>query len=165
MTFAGTKGANAAESAGDAAYARGGRGIYSAVRNAEQSTMANEVGTYVKSQASSNVVGGFMEWGRALKEISYGNNTAISGSFGGSYASWSNPFTAYVKIIRPKFQKPSNYNHTQAVPCVEAKTVGSCTGLIQCIGVDTSSISNATSIERDAIAAALSNGVYAGGGN
>lgn len=103
-----------------------------------------------------------MDWGRALKEISYGNNTAVGGSFGGSYASWSNPFTAYVKIIRPKVQKPSNYNHTQAVPCVEARTVASCTGLIQCIGVDTSSISNATSVERDAIAAALANGVYAG---
>lgn len=106
-----------------------------------------------------------MNWGRSIRELSYGNNTAISGSFGGSYASWSNPFTAYVKIIRPKFQKPANYNHTQAVPCVEAKTVGSCTGLIQCIGVDTSSITNATSVERDAIAAALSNGVYAGGGS
>jgi len=162
LTALGTKGAAAAESAGDAAYARGGRGIYSNVRNAEQGAMAGEVGTYVKTQASSNIVGGFMDWGRSLKEISYGNNTAVSGSFGGSYASWSNPFTAYVKIIRPKVQKPSNYNHTQAVPCVEARTVASCTGLIQCIGVDTSSISNATSIERDAIAAALSNGVYAG---
>jgi hypothetical protein len=160
MIFAGTKGAAAAESAGDAAYARSGR--YGAVRNAEQSALSNEVGSYAKAQAASNVVDGFFDWGRALKEISYGNNTAIGGSFGGTYASWSNPFTAYVKIIRPKVQKPSNYNHTQAVPCVEARTVGSCTGLIQCIGVDTSSISNATSAERDAIAAALSNGVYAG---
>lgn len=162
MVFAGTKGANAAESAGDAAYARGGRGLYSNVRNAEQSAMANEVGSYAKAQAASNVVDGFFDWGRSLKEISYGNNTAIGGSFGGTYASWSNPFTAYVKIIRPKVQKPSNYNHTQAVPCVEARTVASCTGLIQCIGVDTSSITNATSSEREAIAAALSNGVYAG---
>lgn len=160
----GTSGAGAAESAGDAAYARGGRGTYSAVRSAEKSALAGEVGSYVASQASSNIVGSFMNWGRSVREIGYGNNTAISGSFGGSYASWSNPFTAYVKIIRPKFQKPSNYNHTQAVPCVEAKTVASCTGLIQCIGVDTSSITNATSIERDAIAAALANGVYAGGG-
>lgn len=165
----GTSGAGAAESAGDAAYLRGalsGRGgTYSAVRSAEKGALAGEVGSYVASQASSNIVGSFLNWGRSIREISYGNNTAISGSFGGSYASWSNPFTAYVKIIRPKFQKPSNYNHTQAVPCVEAKTVGSCTGLIQCIGVDTSSITNATSIERDAIAAALANGVYAGGGN
>lgn len=104
---------------------------------------------YVTYNSTNNVMSGFLNWGRSLKEISYGNNTAVSGSFGGSYASWSNPFTAYVKIIRPKFQKPSNYNHTQAVPCVEAKTVGSCTGLIQCIGVDASSITNATSGERD----------------
>lgn len=164
MVFAGTKGSAAAESAGDAAYARGGRGLYGNVRNAEQSALGNEVGSYVKAQAASNVIDGFFNWGRAVKEISYGNNTAVGGSFGGSYASWSNPFTAYVKIIRPKFQKPDNYNHTQAVPCVEAKTVGSCTGLIQCIGVDTSSITNATSSEREAIAAALANGVYAGGG-
>lgn len=120
---------------------------------------------YVLYNASNNVMSGFLNWGRALKEISYGNNTAVGGSFGGSYASWSNPFTAYVKIIRPKFQKPSNYNHTQAVPCVEAKTVGSCSGLIQCIGVDASGITNATSGEKDMIVAALSNGVYAGGGN
>ncbi|MBR4790777.1 MAG: hypothetical protein IKU15_05540 [Clostridia bacterium] len=157
----------AAEQAGDATYLRaiqsGRSASRGAVRAAEKDTLAGAAGDILKYQASSNVVSGFMNWGRAMKEISYGNNTAIMGSFGGSFAQWSYPFTAYVKIVRPKFQKPSNYNHTQAVPCVEAKTVSSCTGLIQCIGVDVSSITNATSTERDAIAAALCNGVYAGG--
>lgn len=47
MIYAGTKGAAAAENAGDAAYARGGR--WGQVRNTEQGALVNEVGTYVKS--------------------------------------------------------------------------------------------------------------------
>lgn len=152
----------AAEQAGDAAYLKS-RGVISrgATKNAEL-TALGEGGKMAAAQGSSNVVSGFADWGRSVRQISYGNNTAIAGSFGGSFAQWSYPFTAYVKIVRPKFKKPSNYKHTQAVPCVEAIAVGNCSGLIKCIGVDTSSITNATSTERDAIAAALCNGVYAG---
>lgn len=98
-----------------------------------------------------------------LVQLNNTNYTAVNGSFGGSYAEWSQPFTAYVRITRPKFQKPSNYNHTQAVPCVEAKTVGSCTGLVQCINPDIDSIP-CTQTEKVLITNALVNGVYAGGG-
>ena len=79
-------------------------------------------------------------------------------------AQWSYPFNAYVKIIRPRYEKPRNYNHTQGVPCVQTKRIGDCTGLIQCIGADVSGITRATDLERQAIQAALCNGVYAGGG-
>jgi len=119
---------------------------------------------YMKASQAGNIFGDFMQWGRTIRQLSYGNNTAIGGSFGGSTAQWSYPFTPYVKINRPRFEKPSNYAHSQGVPCVEAKTVGSCTGFIQCIGVDVSSITNATDLERQAIQAALCNGVFAGGG-
>lgn len=98
-----------------------------------------------------------------LVQLNNTNYTAVNGSFGGSYAEWSQPFTAYVRITRPKFQKPSNYNHTQAVPCVEAKTVGSCTGLVQCINPDIDSVP-CTQTEKVLITNALVNGVYAGGG-
>lgn len=98
-----------------------------------------------------------------LVQLNNTNYTAVNGSFGGSYAEWSQPFTAYVRITRPKFQKPSNYNHTQAVPCVEAKTVGSCVGLVQCINPDIDSIP-CTQTEKVLITNALVNGVYAGGG-
>lgn len=91
------------------------------------------------------------------------NYTAIRGSFGGSYAEWAQPFTAYVRITRPKFKKPSNFNHTQAVPCVETKTVGSCSGLTICVNPDCGSIS-CTEAEKIMITQALVGGVYAGGG-
>lgn len=120
---------------------------------------------YMKASQAGNVFGDFMQWGRTIRQLSYGNNTAIAGSFGGSTAQWSYPFTPYVKIIRPRYEKPSNYAHSQGVPCVQAKTVGSCTGFIQCIGVDVSGITGATDIELQAIQAALSNGVFAGGGS
>lgn len=119
---------------------------------------------YMKASQVGNVFGDFMQWGRTIRQLSYGNNTAIAGSFGGSTAQWSYPFTPYVKIIRPRFEKPSNYAHSQGVPCVQTKTIGSCTGFIQCIGVDVSGISGATDLELQAIQAALSNGIYAGGG-
>lgn len=119
---------------------------------------------YMKASQVGNVFGDFMNWGRTIRQLSYGNNTAISGSFGGSTAQWSYPFTPYVKIIRPRFEKPSNYAHSQGVPCVQTKTIGSCTGFIQCIGADVSGISGATDLELQAIQAALSNGIYAGGG-
>lgn len=119
---------------------------------------------YMKASQAGNVFGDFMNWGRTIRQLSYGNNTAVSGSFGGSTAQWSYPFTPYVKIIRPRYEKPRNYKHSQGVPCVQTKTVGSCTGFIQCIGVDVSGISGATDLELQAIQAALSNGIFAGGG-
>lgn len=119
---------------------------------------------YMKASQIGNVFGDFMNWGRTIRQLSYGNNTAVAGSFGGSTAQWSYPFTPYVKIIRPRYEKPSNYAHSQGVPCVQTKTIGSCTGFIQCIGVDVSGITGATDLELQAIQAALSNGIYAGGG-
>ena len=119
---------------------------------------------YMKASQVGNVFGDFMNWGRTIRQLSYGNNTAVTGSFGGSTAQWSYPFTPYVKIIRPRYEKPSNYAHSQGVPCVQTKTIGSCTGFIQCIGADVSGITGATDLELQAIQAALSNGIYAGGG-
>lgn len=120
---------------------------------------------YMKASQVGNVFGDFMNWGRTIRQLSYGNNTAVAGSFGGSTAQWAYPFTPYVKIIRPRFEKPSNYAHSQGVPCVQTKTIGSCTGFIQCIGADVSGITGATDLELQAIQAALSNGIYAGGGS
>ena len=119
---------------------------------------------YMKASQVGNVFGDFMQWGRTIRQLSYGNNTAIAGSFGGSTAQWAYPFTPYVKINRPRYEKPSNYAHSQGVPCVQTKNIGSCTGFIQCIGADVSGISGATDLELQAIQAALSNGIYAGGG-
>lgn len=120
---------------------------------------------YMKASQVGNIFGDFMQWGRTIRQLSYGNNTAVAGSFGGSTAQWSYPFTPYVKIIRPRYEKPSNYAHSQGVPCVQTKTIGSCTGFIQCIGADVSGITGATDLELQAIQAALSNGIYAGGGS
>lgn len=160
--------AAAAGSASSAAAGRAGAASGAGIQPASQfnsyAQSASIAGSQTAISQSGNIFGAFMEWGRAVRQLSYGNNTAIAGSFGGSMAQWSYPFTAYVKIIRPRYEKPSNYNHTQGVPCVQTKTIGSCTGLIQCIGADVSGITRATDLERQAIQAALCNGVYAGGG-
>lgn len=155
-----------------AAATAGGKGSGTGAKTATGSTNGlaaagiREAGAdYMKASQAGNVFGDFMQWGRTIRQLSYGNNTAVSGSFGGSSAQWSYPFTPYVKIIRPRYEKPSNYNHSQGVPCVQAKTVGSCTGFIQCIGVDVSGITGATDLELQAIQAALTNGVFAGGGS
>ena len=155
-----------------AAATAGGKGSGTGAKTATGSTNGlaaagiREAGAdYMKASQAGNVFGDFMQWGRTIRQLSYGNNTAIAGSFGGSTAQWSYPFTPYVKIMRPRYEKPSNYNHSQGVPCVQAKTVGSCTGFIQCIGVDVSGITGATDIELQAIQAALTNGVFAGGGS
>lgn len=155
-----------------AAATAGGKGSGTGAKTATGSTNGlaaagiREAGAdYMKASQAGNVFGDFMQWGRTVRQLSYGNNTAVAGSFGGSSAQWSYPFTPYVKIIRPRYEKPSNYNHSQGVPCVQAKTVGSCTGFIQCIGVDVSGITGATDIELQAIQAALTNGVFAGGGS
>lgn len=153
-----------------AAASAGGKGSGTGAKTATGSTNGlaaagiREAGAdYMKASQAGNVFGEFMQWGRTIRQLSYGNNTAISGSFGGSTAQWSYPFTPYVKIIRPRYEKPSNYAHSQGVPCVQTKTIGSCTGFIQCIGVDVSGITGATDIELQAIQAALTNGVFAGG--
>lgn len=155
-----------------AAATAGGKGSGTGAKTATGTTNGlaaagiREAGAdYMKASQAGNVFGDFMQWGRTIRQLSYGNNTAIAGSFGGSTAQWSYPFTPYVKIIRPRYEKPSNYNHSQGVPCVQTKTVGSCTGFIQCIGVDVSGITGATDIELQAIQSALANGVFAGGGS
>ena len=155
-----------------AAATAGGKGSGTGAKTATGSTNGlaaagiREAGAdYMKASQAGNVFGDFMQWGRTIRQLSYGNNTAIAGSFGGSTAQWSYPFTPYVKINRPRYEKPSNYKHSQGVPCVQTKKVGSCTGFIQCIGVDVSGITGATDIELQAIQAALTNGVFAGGGS
>ena len=153
-----------------AAQASGGKGASSGAKTATGTNGIAAAGIreagadYMKASQAGNVFGDFMQWGRTIRQLSYGNNTAISGSFGGSTAQWSYPFDAYVKIIRPRFKKPENYNHSQGVPCIKTMTIGECTGFIQCVGVDVSGITRATDLERQAIQAALCNGVYAGGG-
>lgn len=153
-----------------AAATAGGKGSGTGAKTSTGSSGLSAAGIreagsdYMKASQVGNVFGDFMNWGRAIRQLSYGNNTAIAGSFGGSTAQWSYPFTPYVKIIRPRYEKPSNYAHSQGIPCVQTKTIGSCTGFIQCIGADVSGISGATDLELQAIQAALSNGIYAGGG-
>lgn len=156
-----------------AAATAGGKGSGTGAKTATGSTTnglaaagIREAGAdYMKASQAGNVFGDFMQWGRTIRQLSYGNNTAIAGSFGGSTAQWSYPFTPYVKIIRPRYEKPRNYNRSQGVPCVQTKKVGSCTGFIQCIGVEVKGITGATDIELQAIQAALTNGVFAGGGS
>lgn len=152
------EGSNARVSGG-ASSMQGARGMNS---YAQASSIA---ASQAAISQTGNIVGDFMQWGRTIKQLQYGNNTAINGSFGGSVAQWSYPFQAYVKINRPRYEKPENYAHTQGVPCVQKKRIGDCTGFIQCIGVDVDNhIEGATDLERQAIQAALSSGIYAGGG-
>lgn len=163
MASASASGKAAAYGNGRATAASGMRSATEGFNSFTQAASISASQTMVSQ--TGNVFGSFMDWGRSIRQLSYGNNTAIAGSFGGSSAQWTYPFNAYVKIIRPRFEKPNNYKHTQGVPCVQNKRVGDCTGFIQCIGVDVINIANATDLEKQAIQAALTNGVYAGGGS
>ena len=84
--------------------------------------------------------------------------THVSGSFG-SCTSWHFPNYCYVKITRPHFQKPDNYGHTEAVPVVATKSLGSLTGLTTCINPDVSGIGTATMQELETIKSYLMSGV------
>ena len=131
--------------------------------NVSESVQAQQIGQQMQMQAGTSAAGNLGSGIVSALQINNTNYTAVHGSFGGSYAEWAQPFTAYVRITRPKFKKPSNFNHTQAVPCVETKTLGSCSGLTYCVNPDCGSLS-CTEAEKIMIADALMGGVYAGGG-
>lgn len=92
-----------------------------------------------------------------MQHVKNASGTSVSGSFSGTSA-WHYPFTAYVKITRPRYRIPSNYAHTQGIPLIKAQSLSSCNGFTMCVGTDLSSVS-ATEIEKEQIAAFLSNGV------
>lgn len=74
-------------------------------------------------------------------------------------AEWCGVFTPYVKIVRPKFRKPTNYKHTCGEPEVTTRTLNS-VGYAVCINPDVSGLTNATDAERMAVYQFLSTGVY-----
>ena len=92
-----------------------------------------------------------------IQHMKNSNGTSVSGSFGGTSA-WHYPNKCYIKITRPHFKKPSNYAHTQGVPLVDAKSLGSCSGFTICVGTDLSAL-HATELEKETIAAFLNSGV------
>lgn len=84
--------------------------------------------------------------------------THVSGSFG-ACTSWHFPNYCYVKITRPRFQKPDNYGHTEAVPVVATKQLSELTGLTTCVNPDVSGIGTATMQELETIKGFLMSGV------
>lgn len=97
---------------------------------------------------------------RQVKQLTQSHNMAMTGSIGSSVAEWSCPHTAYVKVMRPKEHNPgTNYPHAVGVPTYTSGTLSSYKGLTVCINADTTSISKATAVERDAIASMLNGGV------
>ena len=151
-----------AEAAGDRAYIAARGNISRGAVQAAESGTARALGAQTMSQSLTSATG----IGNSIVSATQLNNTnytAVNGGFGGSYAEWSQPFSAYVRITRPKFKKPDNFNHTQAVPCVETKKLSSCSGLTYCVNPDLSSVP-CTQAEKIMITQALVGGVYAGGG-
>lgn len=92
-----------------------------------------------------------------MQHVKNASGTSVSGSFSGTSA-WHYPFQCYVKITRPRYRIPSNYAHTQGVPLIKTQSLSSCNGFTMCVGTDLSSVS-ATEVEKEQIAAFLSNGV------
>lgn len=127
----------------------------------QEGLQAKQIGSQMMTSSTINAATDTASAIVNAHQLNNTNYTAVNGSFGGSYAEWSQPFTAYVRITRPKFKKPSNFNHTQAVPCVETKTLSSCTGLTICINPDCGAIP-CTEAEKLMITQALVGGVYAG---
>lgn len=106
----------------------------------------------------SGLISSVNHWVSA-RQIANSPGTSASGGFSGSMAEWCGVFTPYVKIVRPKFRKPSNYKHTCGEPEVSARKLNS-VGYAICINPDVSGLTNATETERMAIYQFLSTGVY-----
>ena len=86
------------------------------------------------------------------------NWTAISGSFGGSYAAWAQPYQAYVKITRNNVYKTANYAHACGNEAAESGKLRTFSGYTRCINPDVTNIP-CTAGERSSIITALTNGV------
>lgn len=127
----------------------------------QEGLQAKQIGSQMMTSSTINAATDTASAIVNTHQLNNTNYTAVNGSFGGSYAEWSQPFTAYVRITRPKFKKPSNFNHTQAVPCVDTKKLSDCTGLTICINPDCGAIP-CTEAEKLMITQALVGGVYAG---
>ena len=145
-----------ARGAGMAAQA--GRSIYAGgAADAIRSTAA--------SNASGSAANSFINWGLSLKQLQSSNNTQVNGSMGGgSFAGWSTPNQAYVKIIRPHAApgaKASEYSKTHAYPYEANATLAGCKGLTFAVNPDISGITKATDAERAQIAEILMGGVIA----
>lgn len=106
----------------------------------------------------SGLVSSAQHWVSA-RQIANSPGTSASGGFSGSMAEWCGVFKPYVKIVRPKFRKPSNYKHTCGEPEVTTRKINS-TGYAVCINPDVSGLTNATEAERAAVYQYLSTGVY-----
>lgn len=99
---------------------------------------------------------------RTNKMLQAANSTAIKGGLGGSFASWAQPWQAYVKITRYNKQVPGNYASTAGLPVVDTKTIGNYADgdFIVAVNPKVSGISGATAEELSQIYNALTSGVY-----
>lgn len=96
---------------------------------------------------------------RSIRQLQQSHGMAMTGSTGGSTVEWCCPWDAYIKIIRPKPHDPgNNYNHAVAVPAYKSGKLSSFKGLTVCIDPDVSGL-NATTEERNAIAAIMQGGI------
>ena len=115
---------------------------------------AGRVSTSLAATASNAVTAN-----RSIRQLQQSHGMAMTGSTGGSTVEWCCPWQAYVKIIRPKPHNPGkNYNHAVAVPTYESGNLSSYKGLTVCIDPDVSGL-NATTEERNAIAAIMQGGI------
>ena len=123
------------------------------IGNAAKSAGAGLIGNAAKS--TYNVY-------RTNKLLQAANNTAVKGSLSSSFASWAQPWQAYIKITRYNKQVPSNYINTVGLPVVDTKSIGNYSSgdFLVAVNPNVSGISGATAEELSIIYNALTSGVY-----
>ena len=142
----------------------GQAGLNGVRRITQPNTTRNSIANFNKSGVGNAALGvsgllsGIQHWVSA-RQIANSCSTSASGGFSGSMAEWCGVFTPYVKIVRPKFRKPSNYKHTCAEPDVSQRQLSNVKGYAVCVNPDLSGIP-ATEQEKAIIYQYLTTGVY-----
>lgn len=138
----------------------------SAGMSADFTNMVRGLGTGASMGAGAGLVGKATKESynvfRTNKMLQAANNTAVKGSLSSSFASWAQPWQAYIKITRYNKQVPGNYASTVGLPVVDNKTIGNYADgeFLVAVNPNVSGISEATAEELSIIYNALTSGVY-----
>lgn len=133
-----------------------GKGFLTGVTSTGSGWVSNAVGSAV-----ANTITGM----RSNKMAQAANNTAVSGSFGGSQDSWKLPMQAYVRILRETVRVATNHFATHGRLHIQSGTLGNCKGMTVLVNPDLSGLTSVfTTNELADLYTTLCNGIYAGGG-
>lgn len=137
-----------------------GAGLRSGLANA-----ATSISNGFTSASIGGLINSALNTRRANKMLASSNNTAVSGSFGGSQDTWRLPMQAYLKTIRYMTKIPNNHVDVIGKIFLQETTLANCSGYTTVANPNLSSLTGfLTTAELTELYGILLNGIYAGGG-